>query len=273
MLRWIRVVPIAACLAVSASFAQSQEMLSPGGMSPNYYPGVADGVPAYAHDAWWQWAHARTIVIHTLWNRLQAAKQNGDSPGCIGRSVEDCIVTLAQDMPVADDYKLPSFADPAQMDVNGKRITPKFLELTVFRAGDSQNLTSSYLQERHPLFLFLSDANVVTEMDIGEETMSILRARTEAEYDGTMVYEILRPELRAGCPQLGKLELYQFIENKLKPPVRNAAQIGANAKARINVVSSGFLSFCGRKLRVDVRTERPRYHPHQLVLGPVLAIR
>lgn len=276
MLTWTRAMLMAMSLLAGAAGARGQEMASPGGQPAGYYPGIANGVPAYEHDKWWQWAHARTVAIHALWDRLKAAKASAELPGCIGRSVEDCVVTLAQALALADNYTRPSFLDPVQLDVNGKPLTPKLVEILAFRAGvpgQAQAPQISYLQERQTLFLHLSDENKVTDISVYPSTMSLLRAQTEADYDQTAIYNILQPLTRTSCPQMSKLDLYRFIENKLKPPVRNAAAIGAAAKARINVVSSPLLPFCGRKLRMEVKTQRPRYHPHDLTIHSLFVIR
>lgn len=276
MPNFAKALRLAVASLLVAGTACAQEMLSPGGLPPNYYPGIANGVPAFMHEQWRQWAHARKPAILALWARIKAAQASGQVPGCIGQTVEDCIVTLAQDLALADDYTRPSLLDPAQIDVNGKLIIPKFIGVFAFRPGapgQSQPKTISYLQERHLLFLRFSDANKINEIDMADGSNTLLRARTETDYEHTFVYEILRPLTRAQCPQLAKLELDRFIENRLKPPVRNAAVIGASTNSRINVMSSSLLPFCGRKLRLEVTTERPRYHPHDLLINTRLIIR
>ncbi|MGB8278610.1 MAG: hypothetical protein WCF20_11860 [Methylovirgula sp.] len=232
--------------------------------------------PPMCNEQWRQWAHARKPAILALWDRIKAARASGELPGCIGRSVEDCIVTLAQDLALADDYTHSHLFEPPEVDVNGKPIFPKLVEIFAFRPGvpgQPQPQTMSYRQERHPLFLRFSDADKIAEIDVPDVTNSLLRARTEADYEQTLIYEILRPLTRASCPQFAKLELDRFIENKLKPPVRNVAALGAAAKARFNVKSSPLLPFCGRKLKLEVTTERPRYHPHDLRINSLFVIR
>lgn len=278
MLNWTRAMLMALSLLAGATGAHSQELASPGGQPPGYYPGTANGVPAYVHDQWRQWAHARKPAILALWDRIKAARASGELPGCIGRSVEDCIVTLAQDLALADDYTHSHLFEPPEVDVNGKPIFPKLVEIFAFRPGvpgqpKDPAMAISYLQDRYPLFLHLSDANKITEISVGNGKTSILQARTEADYDQTAIYEILRPLMRAQCPQLSRLELDRFIENKLKPPVRNAAALGAAAKARLNLKSSPLLPFCGRKLALAVTTERPRHHPHDLMINTLFVIR
>jgi hypothetical protein len=275
MSNWTRAMLVAMGFLVGTTGAHGAEMASPGAQPAGYYPGIANGVPAYEYDKWWQWAHARTIAIHALWDRIKAAKASGELPGCIGQSVEDCVVTLAQSLALADSYTRPSFVDPVQIDVNGKSIAPKRLEMIAFHArvpGEAQAPQMSYLQERQTLYLLVSDANKVTEIIVSPGMMPFLRAQSEADYDRTAIYAILQPLTKTSCPQLAKLELYQFIENKLKPPVRNAAAIGATAKARVNVTSSPLLPFCGRKLKFEVRTERPIFNPRDLKIEPKFTI-
>ncbi len=187
-----------AWLAMAAA-ARGQAILAPGGAPPGYYAGLANGVPAYQLERWRQWARARKPAILALRARIDAARASGEAPGCIGRSVEDCIVTLAQDLAIADDYTNSTLFDKPEVDVNGKPIFPKRVELFAFlpgAPGQEQNAALQAvpdLQDPHLVFLQLSDANKITEISVGDVRNSILHARTEAEYDRTAIYEVMAP--------------------------------------------------------------------------------
>jgi hypothetical protein len=250
-------------------------MYAPEGHPPSYYAGQADGVPAYSYETWRQWVEARKPALEALQTKVQAAKESGHLPGCIGQIPADCIVTLAKELVIADTYTAPSFLDSVDVDVNGKQIVPHFLQIYAFRPGTLQPNSASripYLQDRHPLFLYLSSADKVTKIGVLDGQSSLLRAHSETDYDQTFIYEILHPLLSSACPDVSRLDVYRFIENKLKPPVRNAAAEGQTAKLRVNTKASPLLPFCGRKLKLEIVTERPKYHPDELFVRPQLII-
>lgn len=272
-----RAITMLAAFLAMASAAHGQAILSPAGQPPGYYPGLANGVPAYLHEQWQQWAHARKPAILALRARIDAARASGKLPGCIGQSVEDCIVTLAQDLAIADEYTNSTLFDTPEVDVNGKPIGPKLVEIFAFLPGGAAQpqdpaLQIPYLQDRYPLFLHLSDANKITEIGLVENRHSILLARTEAEYDQTAVYEILSPLTRTQCPKLSRLELDRFIENKLKAPARKAKETGA-ARSYIKTKSSPLLPFCGRRLQLEIVLDRSKWPHHDPQIGAVLLIR
>ncbi len=273
----IKAMILGIALFLEANTGHSQAIMTPDGAPADYYAGLANGVPASQRTQWQQWAQARKPAILALRARIEAARARGQVPGCIGRSVEDCIVTLTQDLAIADDYMNSHLLDTPETDVNGKPIFPKLVEIYAFRpgaTGEPQGPAQQipYLQEQHPLFLHLSNANKITEISVGDVMNSILLAKTQADYDQTAIYEILAPQVRARCPKLSRLELDRFIENKLKTPARHARAIGP-AKSYIRTQSSPLLPFCGLKLKFEIELDRSRW-PHQNAqIGAMLIIR
>lgn len=272
----MRFVFVAFLLMAGVSLARGEVVFAPEGRRPSYYPGTAQGAPdQVAFEFYRRWLLPRLDTFRAMAARAKEEKANGGYRGCFGQTAEDCLFVLAHEMPIADEYDKPSVLDPATTDVNGRYGGPRILQFFAFAPGpdDPSARRPSYLQNRRPLSLSLSDSGKVVQIDALQGATSFLQVRTEADYDDTLIYHILRPLTQTACPNLAKLDLYRFIENKLKPPVRDAETRGAAARLRKNVYSSNVESFCGRKLKLEVVTERPPYHPDELDTDVRLVIR
>src|SRR4051794_31328562 len=137
-----------------------------------------------------------------------------DGPGCLGVAVGDCVGWLRATMVLNENAVADSMARRHQTDVNGKPL------------GGGLVTIYGRLPERMDQFVILLHLRPDDTVRGVESNLlySLIEARTEAVYDRSGFYDIVWRLIGRRCPGIGKLELYRFFENSVKPRLTHQRQ-------------------------------------------------
>jgi len=236
-------------LGLAATDVRAQAMESPWGAKAGYYPGQAYGVRASASGQWRQWVANNKEAIETIDAKWSAIKTGAASPGCFGRALFDCIASLGQTLVLADWYLSSDLFYTPPLDVNGKPLRLKWINLTAYVPEVKQ---VSEISDDLQLRLEFSDRNEIAKIGVRFD----ITARTQESYDRTGAYEIFSMVAKERCPQLSRNEFARFIENKLKPAMRSVKAPREPGYYDIKSQITPFLSFCGRELQLKATEAR-----------------
>ena len=132
-----------------------------------------------------------------------------DGPGCIGVPLDQCLTWLRATMVLNERFVAESMARRHQPDVNGRPLDGGVVAV------------DGLLPERPDAFVILLHLQPDDTVRSTEASLlhNPITARTEAVYDSTALYPLAWRLLGRRCPSLGKLELYRFFENQVKPRI------------------------------------------------------
>ncbi len=176
------------------------------------------------------------IFRGTLWSPAMAA-QPADGPGCIGVMVEECVRWLRATMTLDENLLVGAMAHRRDMDVNGRPIGGGLVSVYAELPGELFN------------FVFLLHLRPDDTVQRVESNLlhDLLTTGTERLYDESKFYDIVWRLLGRRCPGIGKLDLYRFFENSVKPRITRQRQdfsSGLNGLHRIWSRATG-VPYCG----------------------------
>lgn len=234
--------------------------VSPEGQPAGYYPGL--GTTTVLKSELADYLSKNQAGIADVQNRIVQIREGQRSPGCIGEDKLTCVATLAQKLAVTDDASLKDFNlfAEARYDVNGRPINGKNVILNGFIPNyrDVGHRSASFT-------LALGPGGTVSSVQ-AKLLKSFVLARTQEEYDTTSVYEVVAAMSAKECPNLSKSDAARWIENTVKPSVRQTPEVhGKKAKEERKLLTEegahGFRSFasprivfCGRTFQFDTAT-------------------
>ena len=165
------------------------------------------------------------------------AAQPADGPGCIGVMAEECVRWLRATMTLNENFLVGGMAHRHDTDVNSRPI------------GDQ--VVSVYAQLPGELYAFVIVLHLRPD-DTVERVESnllhdLLTVDTERLYDQSKLYDIVWRLVGRRCPGIGKLDLYRFVENSVKPRIihqRRDFSSGINGLHRITSHAAG-VPYCG----------------------------
>lgn len=159
-----------------------------------------------------------------------------DGPGCIGVAVAECVRWLAATLEVDQRLLADSLAHRHDRDVNGRPL-PGVVAVSAKLPGERGAFV---------VMLHLRPDDTVTRAEANLKS-DVPQAHTEATYDQTKLYDMVWRLIGRRCPGLGKLDLYRFFENSVKPLVtkeRKDYSTGINGLHKI-FAQSGSVPLCG----------------------------
>jgi hypothetical protein len=157
--------------------------------------------------------------------------------GCIGQSLDACLAGLKASMTIDPNLLAASVARRRQVDVNGKPLAHASVPLSGAVPGSLQRLT---------MVLYLSSDDRVTGAEFGLWADPAV-TKTEDGYDRTGLFEGVSRLLGNSCAEFGKLPLYRFFENSVKPRIASQlTKTGSGLAIHNTIVSRAEkLPYCG----------------------------
>jgi len=142
------------------------------------------------------------------------AAQPTDGPGCLGVTAEVCVGWLRATMTLDENFLLGAMAHRHDTDVNGRPIGGGFVTIYAKLPGEFDAFV---------LLLHLRPDDTVQRVE-SNLLHNLIDARTERSYDASKLYDIVSRLLGRRCPGIGKIELYRFFENSVKPRITQQRQ-------------------------------------------------
>lgn len=133
-----------------------------------------------------------------------------DGPGCLGVTSEQCVAWLRTTMRLDESFLATSMARRHQVDVNGRPLSGGLVTV---------NAQLPDRVEPFVILLHLRPDDTVARVE-SNLLINLIDARTEPVYDQSGFYEIVWRLLGRRCAGIGKLDLYRFFENAVKPRIR-----------------------------------------------------
>jgi len=165
------------------------------------------------------------------------AVQPADGPGCIGVMAEECVRWLRATMTLNENFLAGAMAHRHDTDVNGRPI--------------GGGVVTIYAQLPGELYAFVIALHLRPDDTVQRVRSSLLHdlltVDTERLYDQSRLYEIVWRLVGRRCPGIGKLDLYRFFENSVKPRItrqRRDFSSGINGLHRILSHAAG-VPYCG----------------------------
>ena len=160
-----------------------------------------------------------------------------DGPGCLGVKVEECVRWLRATMAVDERFLAEALAHRHRTDVNGRPL--------------SGGLVTVYgrLPERMEQFVILLHLRPDDTVKSAESNLliNLINVRTAEVYDQSGLYEMVWRLLGRRCGAIGKLDLYRFFENTVKPRItRQQEDLSSGINGLHRVLShAGGVPYCG----------------------------
>ncbi len=142
------------------------------------------------------------------------AAQPADGPGCIGVMVEECVRWLRATMTIDENFLAGAMAHRHEIDVNGRPIGDGLVTVYAQLPGELYNFV---------ILLHLRPNDTVQRVE-ANLLHDLLTTGTERLYDQIKVYDLVWRLLGRRCPGIGKLDLYRFFENSVKPRMTQQRQ-------------------------------------------------
>jgi hypothetical protein len=165
------------------------------------------------------------------------AAQPADGPGCLGVTAEECVRSLRATMTLNENFLAGAMAHRHDTDVNGRPIGGGFVTVYAKLPGEFDQFV---------LLLHLAPDDRVQRVE-SNLLHNLIDAQTERSYDASKLYDIASRLLGRRCPGIGKIELYRFFENSVKPRITQQRQdysSGLNGLHRILWHAAG-VPYCG----------------------------
>ena len=165
------------------------------------------------------------------------AAQPADGPGCIGVRAEECVRWLQATMTIDANFLATAMAHRHESDVNGRPIGGGLVTVSARLPGELHNFV---------ILLHLRPDDTVKRVE-SNLLHDLLTTGTERLYDQSKVYDIVWRLLGRRCPGIGKIDLYRFVENSVKPRITHQRQdfsSGLNGLHRIWSRADG-VPYCG----------------------------
>lgn len=236
------------------------EWVSPEGQPAGYYPGL--GTTSALKSELAAYLAKNQAGIADVQSRVVQIRESKRTPGCIGEDKYTCVATLAQKLAITDDAgskELNLFAD-VHYDVNGRPVNGSRVILN----GFIPNYRDIGHGSAYMTVILGPDGNVSSVE--AKLLKSFGLARTQEEYDATSVYEIVSAVAARQCPNLSKSEVARWIENTVKPRMRQKPEDHSKKGKEERKLSSeegihSFrlleaprIAFCGRTFQFSTAT-------------------
>lgn len=161
----------------------------------------------------------------------------GDGPGCLGVSAEECVRLLRATMVLDEPSTAQAMARRHQTDVNGRPLSGGLV--TVYGRLPER-------MEQFVILLHLRPDDTVKRVE-SNLLLNLVSVRTAEIYDQSGLYDIVWRLLGRRCGVIGKLDLYRFFENSVKPRIAHRQEdlsSGLNGLHRIVSHADG-VPYCG----------------------------
>jgi len=261
----------------SAQAAAHDEAVPPYGQPAGYYAGRAEPFLG-ATPEFTAWVSRNQRGIDEIQRRVTQIKNGERAPGCFGEDKFTCVATLAQKLAVADAYRRVNeniFAE-VKYDVNGKPVNGAKFVFAAYPAiaGPTRNRPDALAEYDHifaesnatHFVLKLGPQNTVVSM-LAKLPHVISRARTQEDYDKTLVYETVWAVSAKTCPALRPDEVAKWVENAIKPNSHVTPKQRLSESVTAQELVSKETSFCGRKFKFHTIAEKIRHgfgHDNQI---------
>jgi len=160
-----------------------------------------------------------------------------DGPGCVGVSAEECVRWLRATMVLDERFVADAMARRHQTDVNGRPLGGGLV--TVYGRLPQR-------MEQFVILLHLRPDDTVRSVE-SNLLLNLIEVRTEEVYDQSALYDIVWRLLGRRCPGIGKIQLYRFFENSVKPRITHRQEdlsSGLSGLHRIVSHAAG-VPYCG----------------------------
>lgn len=213
-----------------------------------YIPGAGSVVSRPA--ALRAWREKNRDGIDQVQAKIEAIKSGQSKSGCIGEDKLSCAASIAAVVTVADDYSSygASLFPDRRPDVNGHDLNEGRVKLTAY---DPAAITG----QRHLSFDLRIDRGGKVRGIMISLPKDPMFAKTQDEYDKTMIYEAVAPVVSLGkCPDLSRESVAQWFENKAKPkatfsPRKFESSVGNITESQTR--SATGVPFCGRSFDIS----------------------
>jgi hypothetical protein len=160
-----------------------------------------------------------------------------DGPGCLSVTAEECVRWLRATMRLDESFLAASMARRHQTDVNGRPLGGGLVTVNGNLPGRIEPIV---------ILLHLQPDDTVQRVE-SNLLHSLNNAHTEEAYDQSALYDIVWRLLGRRCSRIGKLDLYRFFENSVKPRLKDEQQdIASGLAGRHRLVShAAGVPYCG----------------------------
>lgn len=228
------------------------EYVSPEGQPAGYYPGLGTTTALKSELA--EYLAKNRDGIADVQSRIVQIRNGQRAPGCIGEDKYTCVATLAQRLVITDDAASKDFnlfAD-ARYDVNGRPVNGSHVLFDGF-IPNHRDIAHRSLD----FTVVLGSGGAVSSVE-AKLLNDVVLAKTQADYDTTGAYEVVAAMSAKQCPGLSKSEVARWVENKVKPGMRERPEEhGRKAKVdremdsiegvhHFHLLESSKISLCGR---------------------------
>ena len=252
---------VAGCTAPASStlsdiYLPPEHQLAP---APGVYPATLDEPPnAYEQaDYSLYMSHARDVA-QRISSEAKAIKSGAAQPGCIGQTLDHCLATISQYLALTSSFQYGAielqtnqdsqdpFIASSKIDVNGNVLSQHEFKAYAFMPEDDLGM----VRRTRSLELDINTGPDGRVKDVSALLLrDPLRAVTEAEYDQTGIFPVLRALCGPTGVSLDKLSLYRFVENRVKPALSPNHDFEASmANIRETRGQDATVGFCGRQL-------------------------
>ena len=175
----------------------------------------------------WRWRGAALAAMAIVVAGPVRASGPADGPGCVAVALNDCVQWLRTTMKIDESFLANALQRRQMVDVNGRRI------------GGLVTVYARLPGHVEPFVILLHVAPDDRIERVEANLLSdIIGARTEDAYDRSAFYDVVWRLLGRRCATLGKLDLYRFFENTVKPLIKQDQEDRVNGLVGVHRVVS-----------------------------------
>jgi hypothetical protein len=179
--------------------------------------------------------------------KLRSIEQNNLAPGCIRRSINECLASLSRTIAIKDDYPGIKNYVLGKTDLSGQVIADKSVNFDGLIPGRKDAFTE-YAHE----YLFKADVDpnlVVSKLEVSLPA-DPMAATSAEDYDKTGAFEVVDAIKPPTC-DLSRTAFYQGLENNLKKKARYSSEADIFDRRRRSIESrTPSETVCGLQLEL-----------------------